>query len=123
MFSFKKIENTLLLDAAAVLLALAAAVGLQAQDRGGRYSNPILDSDYSDPDVECVDGEYWMTASSFNCVPGLQILHSYDLVDWEIVGAALPADSPYWSGAIGSPDHGNAVWAPAIRYSESDGLF
>lgn len=123
MFSFKKIENTLLLDAAAVLLALATAVGLQAQDKGGRYSNPILDSDYSDPDVECVDGEYWMTASSFNCVPGLQILHSYDLVDWEIVGAALPADSPYWSGAIGSPDHGNAVWAPAIRYRESNGLF
>lgn len=88
-----------------------------------KFTNPILDSDYSDPDVECVDGEYWMTASSFNCVPGLQILHSTDLVEWEIVGAALPADSPYWDEALASPDHGNAVWAPAIRYRKSDGRF
>lgn len=85
-----------------------------------RYTNPVLDSDYSDPDVVCVDGEYWMTASSFNCVPGLQILHSTDLVDWEIVGAALPADSPYWDGALASPDHGDGVWAPSIRFRESD---
>lgn len=89
----------------------------------GRYTNPVLNSDYSDPDVECVSGEYWMTASSFNCVPGLQILHSTDLVNWTIVGAALPAGSPYWDAAVASPDHGNAVWAPAIRFRESDGLF
>ena len=88
-----------------------------------RYTNPVLDSDYSDPDVVCVDGEYWMTASSFNCVPGLQILHSLDLVDWEIAGAALPADSPYWDGALASPDHGNGVWAPSIRFRESDRRF
>ena len=88
-----------------------------------RYTNPVLDSDYSDPDVIAVDGEYWMTASSFNCVPGLQILHSTNLIDWEITGAALLADSPYWDGAIASPDHGNAVMAPSIRYRESDGLF
>ena len=88
-----------------------------------RYTNPVLDADYSDPDIVCVDGEYWMTASSFNCVPGLQILHSFDLLEWEIVGAALSGDSPYWDGALGSPDHGNAVWAPSIRFRESDGLF
>lgn len=89
----------------------------------GYYANPVLNADYSDPDVTCVDGEFWMTASSFNCVPGLQLLHSRDLVDWEIVGAALPAGSPYWSGALGSPDHGGGVWAPSIRYRESDGRF
>lgn len=64
-----------------------------------------------------------MTSSSFNCVPGLQILHSADLVEWEIAGAALPADSPYWDGTLESPDHGNGVWAPSIRFRESDGLF
>lgn len=108
---------TILLVTAAVMALGAARAGAQ------RYSNPVLDADYSDPDVVCVDGEYWMTASSFNCVPGLQILHSYDLVDWEITGAALPADSPYWDGALASPDHGNGVWAPSIRFRESDRRF
>lgn len=114
-----------------VLTLAGAGAGLSAAAQpAGRteagvqvYTNPILNSDYSDPDLVCVDGEYWMTASSFNCVPGLQILHSTDLVGWEIVGAALPADSPYWDGALASPDHGNAVWAPAIRYRESEGRF
>ena len=43
------------------------------------YTNPILHADYSDPDAIRVGGDYWMTASSFNHVPGLQILHSADL--------------------------------------------
>ena len=103
--------------AAFLLSALLALSG------PGKYTNPVLNSDYSDPDVIRVGEDYWMTSSSFNCVPGLQILHSSNLVDWDIVGAALPEGSPYWSGALSCPDHGNAVWAPAIRYRESDGRF
>ena len=104
-------------------LALLVTALVTLLPTGKKYTNPILDADYSDPDVECVEGEYWLTSSSFNCVPGLQILHSYDLVNWEIVGVALPANSPYWDGALASPDHGNAVWAPSIRYRKSDGRF
>ena len=51
------------------------------------YTNPVINADYSDPDV-CVgpSGEdYYMTASSFHCTPGLPILHSKDLVNWKIV--------------------------------------
>ena len=66
-------------------LTLASAPG---------FKNPIINSDYSDPDAICVNGEYWMTASSFGCAPGLQILHSTDLLNWEIVGAALPEGVP-----------------------------
>ena len=87
------------------------------------YTNPILHLDYSDPDAIRVGEDYWMTASSFNCFPGLPILHSRDLVHWEQVGAAL-TDYP----CDGSDDdfrttvqHGKAVWAPAIRYH--DGWF
>ena len=59
----------------------------------GTYTNPVINADYSDPDV-CVgpSGEdYYMTASSFHCTPGLPILHSKDLVNWKIVGYALQA--------------------------------
>ena len=86
-----------------------------------RYQNPVLHADYSDPDVCRVGEDYWMTASSFNCFPGLPILHSRDLVHWELVGAALtdyPGDG--WDGPENDfrtvVHHGKAVWAPAIRY-------
>mgnify|MGYP002411708304 FL=1 len=54
-------------------------------DQGdGTYLNPILFADYSDPDVVRVQDDYYMTASSFNAVPGLPILHSKDLVNWQL---------------------------------------
>ena len=89
----------------------------------GTYTNPVINADYSDPDV-CVgaNGEdYYMTASSFNCIPGLPILHSKDLVNWEIIGHALT--SLYEGDAelekhFSTPQHGNGVWAPSIRYHD-----
>jgi len=40
----------------------------------GSYNNPIIWADYSDPDVIRVGQDFYMTASSFNCVPALPIL-------------------------------------------------
>ena len=54
----------------------------------GKYKNPVLYADYSDPDACRVGDDFYMTSSSFNCLPGLQILHSKDLVNWTIIGAA-----------------------------------
>ena len=85
----------------------------------GTYKNPILHADYSDPDVVRVGDDYWMTASSFSHVPGLPILHSRDLVNWTLVGHALPHLVP--EQVFGVPQHGNGVWAPAIRHH--DGRF
>ena len=79
------------------------------------FTNPVLCSDYSDPDLICVDGEYWMVSSSFNCIPGLQILHSTNLLDWEIVNAGLP-DGLEPSDIFSKPVHGGGVWAPSIRH-------
>ena len=89
----------------------------------GTYTNPVINADYSDPDV-CVGAsgeDYYMTASSFNCIPGLPILHSKDLVNWEIIGHALT--SLYKGDAelekhFSTPQHGNGVWAPSIRYHD-----
>lgn len=80
-----------------------------------QFTNPVLPFDYSDPDVCRVGGDYYLTASSFNCAPGLPILHSTDLVNWTIVNYALPVvpNADYTDGKVA---HGNAVWAPSIRY-------
>lgn len=50
-----------------------------ADQGNGTYKNPILYADYSDPDACRVGDDFYMTSSSFNCLPGLQILHSKDL--------------------------------------------
>jgi len=117
------------------LLLFAATAGAQKISntwnpnlKGGFYKNPIIDADYSDPDVCRVGNDYYMTASSFACFPGLQILHSTDLVNWELIGAALTDDYPVLPQYRGTEldwrrkiQHGNYVWAPSIRYH--DGWF
>jgi beta-xylosidase/lysophospholipase L1-like esterase len=80
-----------------------------------KYQNPLLYADYSDPDVCRVGDDYYMTASSFNCTPGLPILHSKDMVNWRIVGHAISRMPGYASFGEGV-NHGGNVWAPAIRY-------
>jgi len=81
---------------------------------GDTYTNPIIPADYSDPDVIRVGDDFYLTASSFNCVPGLAILHSRDLVNWKIIGYALKSLPP--ADVFARPQHGNGVWAPAIRF-------
>jgi beta-xylosidase len=96
-----------------------AATRVRIADNGnGTYTNPIIHADYSDPDVIRVGDDFYMTASSFNCVPGLPILHSKDLVNWKIIGHALNRLSP--DEAFSKPQHGNGVWAPAIRYHNGE---
>lgn len=84
----------------------------------GTYTNPVINADYSDPDVCAAGDDFYMTASSFNCIPGLPILHSKDLVNWEIVGYALKKNIP--DSVFSSPQHGNGVWAPSIRYHQGE---
>ena len=87
-----------------------------SDEGNGMYRNPVLHADYSDPDVCAVGEDYFLTASSFNCTPGLPILHSKDLVNWKIVNYALKKVEPveYYNEAR----HGKGVWAPSIRFHE-----
>ncbi len=97
----------------------AAAPAPWTPDRGdGTYQNPVLFADYSDPDVVRVGDDFWLVSSSFSHVPGLPILYSRDLVNWELVNHALPTLS-YVAGEpdhFAVPRHGAGVWAPSIRF-------
>ena len=89
-----------------------------ADNGDGTYSNPILYTDYSDPDAIRVGEDYFMVASSFCNVPSVPVLHSKDMVNWRVIGYAmekLPFDT------YDKPLHGCGAWAPAIRYH--DGVF
>lgn len=88
-------------------------------DKGdGTYQNPILHADYSDPDIIRVGKEYYMTASSMNQVPGLPILHSKDLVNWELINYAIHEQLPV--ERFNKVVHGGGAWAPAIRYHKGE---
>lgn len=112
-----------------VFLFCIIPLGIPAQDYvskvwvsdlgNGNYKNPVLYADYSDPDACRVGDDYYMTASSFNCIPGLPILHSKDLVNWTIIGYAIdrmPENASFGEGV----NHGGSVWAPAIRFHNGE---
>jgi rhamnogalacturonyl hydrolase YesR/beta-xylosidase/lysophospholipase L1-like esterase len=99
---FSKVVRPLLPLLIALLFATAASA----------YQNPVIFADYSDPDVVRSGSDYYLVASSFQMVPGLPILHSRDLVHWELVAyAAQQLPSPDFDHA----QHGNGLWAPSIR--------
>lgn len=84
-------------------------------DQGdGTYKNPILHADYSDPDVIRVEDDFYMISSSFNCVPGIPILHSKDLINWTLINHVI-THVPY--PTYDMPQHGKGIWAPSIRYN------
>ncbi len=89
-----------------------------ADNGDGTYKNPVLDADYSDPDAIRVGDTFYMIASSFNASPGLPILQSKDLVNWSLAGHALLRQPPF--DHFSKVQHGNGVWAPAIRFHKNE---
>ncbi len=89
-----------------------------ADNGDGTYQNPVLHADYSDPDVIRVDNHFYLVSSSFEDIPGLPVLQSEDLVNWTIIGHALLRQPPFEH--FSRPQHGNGVWAPAIRYHNGE---
>ena len=82
----------------------------------GTFANPVLNADYSDPDVIRVGEKYYMTCSEFHFV-GMVILESDDMVNWKIISRIYDhLDFPkYYT----NERYGNGTWAPAIRYHDN----
>lgn len=89
-----------------------------ADQGNGTYKNPVLDADYSDPDAIRIGDDFYMVASSFDAVPGLPVLHSKDLVNWTLINHALKRQPPF--DHFSKTQHGNGVWAPAIRFHKGE---
>jgi beta-xylosidase len=98
-----------------VLTLLAAS--LLAVPAQGTFTNPVLFGDYPDPDVIRVGDDFYLATTTFVSVPGLEVLHSHDLVHWEIAGYAVSrfeTDPKY--NLTGGNRYAAGVWAPSIRY-------
>ena len=115
----RRLMTVLLLTAWTAVLAQTSAA--HWGDQGdGTFRNPILRADYSDPDPLRVGDDYYMAASTFESYPGVTILHSKDLVNWQTIGAAfthLDEVSPDYTWQRMRRYNGG-VYAPTLSYHD-----
>ena len=102
----------------------AQSVSWTADNGNGTYTNPLMYDEFSDPDVIRVGDDYYLAGTTMHSVPGLVILHSRDLVNWENVSYCFDRfdfDDDAFSLRNGKEIYGQGIWAPCIRYH--DGKF
>lgn len=80
-----------------------------------KYTNPIVKGFYPDPSVCKVNDTYYLVTSSFQYFPGVPLLRSKDLVNWEHFSHVLTRPSQVMLDNINSS---GGVFAPTIRYNE-----
>ncbi|HYQ57079.1 MAG TPA: glycoside hydrolase 43 family protein [Draconibacterium sp.] len=84
----------------------------------GTFTNPILHDEFSDPDMIRVGDDYYLTGTTMHTMPGLPVLHSKDMVNWELLCyAAERIDlGPEFRLEEGRDIYGQGFWAPCFRY-------
>lgn len=93
-----------------------SGMGSWGDQGNGTYINPILNADYSDPDVVRVNDKYYMVCSEFQYM-GMPILESVDMVNWQIVTQIYSRlDFPAYDNMR---SYSNGSWAPSIRYHDN----
>lgn len=92
--------------------------------QSGPYTNPVVWQDFADVEVIRVDNTYYMTASTMHYSPGAPILRSYDLVNWEFAGHAVPRlDFGTKYDLSGARGYVRGIWASTLNYRRSNGTY
>ncbi|CAM4224138.1 beta-xylosidase [Paenibacillus endophyticus] len=107
-----------------ILLALTLLVGLapitpmHAEQAEGEFENPFIWSDVPDPDVIRVGDVYYMSSTTMHMNPGVPIMKSHDLVNWEIVNYVydILADNDEQTLRNEKNNYGQGSWASSLRY-------
>lgn len=102
------------------LPGMAKNISWCADNGNGTYTNPLTYDEFSDPDVIRVGDDYYLAGTTMHTVPGLVILHSKDLVNWENVSYCFDRfdfDDDAFSLKNGKEIYGQGIWAPCIRYN------
>lgn len=100
----------------------AAAKHWTADNGNGTYSNPLFYEEFEDPDVIRVGDDYYLAGTTMHMNPAVQIMHSKDLVNWELAGYCMDRlDLGPAFRLEGGNIYGRGIWAPCIRYHK--GMF
>ena len=90
---------------------------LQSDNGDGTYTNPVIASDFPDPDVILVDSTYYMVNTTMFVFPGVTILKSYDLVNWQYCSNAVQRfDFGACYNLDGCNRYGHGQWATSFKY-------
>lgn len=81
--------------------------------------NPVIPGMAPDPSIIRVGEDYYIATSTFHWQPGIQIFHSRDLANWQLVGHALVRNEVELRGT-NTPA---GVWAPHLSYDEQEKKF
>lgn len=86
-------------------------------------TNPIINSDFPDPDIIRVGDVYYMASTTMHYMPGCDILRSLDLVNWELLPQVYERleDTPPYRLEGEEQIYGKGMWAPTLRWH--DGKF
>lgn len=106
------------------LLQVCAQAQTWTPDNGdGTFTNPLFYEEFSDPDLIRVGDDFYLTGTTMHSMPGLPILHSRDLVNWEFVAYAMDELDlgPGYRLQNGESVYGQGIWAPSFRHH--DGTF
>lgn len=89
----------------------------------GTYTNPLFYEEFSDPDMIRVGEWFYLTGTTMHSMPGLPVLRSKDMVNWEFLSYAMTTLDlgPAYRLEEGRNIYGQGQWAPALRYR--DGTF
>jgi beta-xylosidase len=88
-----------------------------ADNGNGTYSNPLFYEEFEDPDILRVGEDYYLAGTTMHMNPAVQIMHSKDLVNWELVGYCMDRlDLGPAFRLEGGNIYGRGIWAPCIRY-------
>lgn len=89
-----------------------------ADNGNGTFTNPLFFDEFSDPDMIRVGDDYYLTGTTMHAMPGLPVLHSRDLVNWDFLSYAVERLDlgPDFRLEDGRNVYGQGIWAPCFRY-------
>jgi beta-xylosidase len=103
-------------------LPLAATKHWTADNGNGTYSNPLFYEEFEDPDIIRIGEDYYLAGTTMHMNPAVQLMHSKDLVNWELAGYCMDRlDLGPAFRLEGGNIYGRGIWAPCIRYHK--GMF
>lgn len=120
MKAIRTILLTLLLTLTGLLSTSSQTTSWTADNGNGTFTNPLFYDEFSDPDILRVGDDYYLAGTTMHTVPGLVILHSKDLVNWENISYCFDRFD-FTEDRFSLKNHeeiyGQGVWAPCIRHA------
>jgi beta-xylosidase len=100
------------------IFLITILLNLSLLSRAQQAQNPVIFADVPDISIVRVNDSYYMSSTTMHMSPGVPIMKSKDLINWEIVNYAYNVLDTADALALknGKNSYGRGSWASCIRY-------